>query len=140
MNRRIRGEIGQSLLEYTLVLPVFVVLVLGVIEFGLLYFQYNSVTNAAREGARTGIVMATAACPLSCLEDEVEAAALAIAVGLDPDFVDVDVDWPESTNGIPQVSVRVAYRTSYITRMLIEAAGGNGEITLESTATMQREY
>ena len=42
---------GQSLVEFALVLPVLMILVLGTLDFGRVYFAYVSVTNAARNGA-----------------------------------------------------------------------------------------
>ena len=50
------GASGQSLVEFALVLPLFLVLVMGVCDLGLAVFSYNAVTNAAREGARLAIV------------------------------------------------------------------------------------
>ncbi len=50
-NRRRRG---QGMLEFALALPIFLMLVLGVIEFGRLLAVVSSVTTAAREGARYG--------------------------------------------------------------------------------------
>lgn len=47
---------GQSLVEFALVLPIFLVLVMGIADLGLAVFAYNSITNAAREGARLAIV------------------------------------------------------------------------------------
>lgn len=55
---RRRAE-GQSLVEFVLVLPLLLVLVFGIIEFGNLWRQYQIVTNAAREGARTAILPST---------------------------------------------------------------------------------
>jgi hypothetical protein len=52
---RRRSE-GQSLVEFALVLPLFLLLVMGIADLGLAVFSYNSITNAAREGARLAIV------------------------------------------------------------------------------------
>ncbi len=49
-----RKRRGQGLVEFALALPVFLLLVLGVIEFGRLLAVVSSVTTAAREGARYG--------------------------------------------------------------------------------------
>lgn len=55
--RRPRAETrGQSLVEFALVLPLFLLLVMGIADLGLAVFSYNSITNAAREGARLAIV------------------------------------------------------------------------------------
>jgi Flp pilus assembly protein TadG len=133
-------DAGQDLVEYALVLPIFLLLVLGVIEFGLLFFQYNVVANAAREGARAGIVMETDTCPTSCLAKRVDDAAREITAGLDPKSLTITPQWLYPAGSIPQVRVRVRYQTSLMTQTLIEAIGGSGKITLESTATMQREF
>jgi len=42
--------------EFALILPVFLLLLFGAIEFGRAYFTLHLLTNAAREGARTGVV------------------------------------------------------------------------------------
>jgi Flp pilus assembly protein TadG len=44
---------GQSLVEFALVVPLFLLLMLGVIDFSRLLFTYVSVTNGARELARS---------------------------------------------------------------------------------------
>jgi Flp pilus assembly protein TadG len=38
------------------VIPVLLMLVLGPVEFGVAVWRYNTVSNAAREGARAGVV------------------------------------------------------------------------------------
>ena len=50
---------GQALVEFALVLPVLLVILLGTVDAGRLIFAYNSVSNAAREGGRTAIVNQT---------------------------------------------------------------------------------
>lgn len=47
-----RGRGGQAVVEFALVLPVFVLLVFGALEFGRAYYNMHLLTNAAREGAR----------------------------------------------------------------------------------------
>lgn len=47
---------GQALPEFALVLPVFLLLVMGVVDFGRGILYFNMLDNAAREGARTGII------------------------------------------------------------------------------------
>jgi Flp pilus assembly protein TadG len=51
---------GQSIVEFALILPLFLVLVFGIVEFGRAYIVYVTVTNAAREGARLGTTGADA--------------------------------------------------------------------------------
>lgn len=72
-----RGESrnrGQSLVEFALVLPLFLVLFIGVIDLGLGVFAYNSITNAAREGARLAIVNQDSAMVISRAEAQASVA------------------------------------------------------------------
>jgi Flp pilus assembly protein TadG len=50
---------GQSLVEFAIVAPVLLLLLLGIVEFGLILFNQHVITNASREGARFGIVVET---------------------------------------------------------------------------------
>jgi len=52
----IKNQKGAALVEFGLILPLLILLIFGVIEFGLLLFNQQVITNAAREGARAGIV------------------------------------------------------------------------------------
>ena len=47
---------GQAVIELALTLPLLLVVVFGIIDFGFMFQRYESVTNAAREGARIGIL------------------------------------------------------------------------------------
>ncbi|MCE5257552.1 MAG: pilus assembly protein, partial [Chloroflexi bacterium] len=47
---------GQELVEYALILPILLALLLGIMEIGLAVFNYNTMSNAAREAARKGVV------------------------------------------------------------------------------------
>jgi Flp pilus assembly protein TadG len=51
-----RGERGQAIIEMALTLPLLLVIVLGIFDFGLMFQRYEVVTNAAREGARVGVL------------------------------------------------------------------------------------
>jgi Flp pilus assembly protein TadG len=51
-----RGERGQAIVEMALTLPLLLLIVLGIFDFGLMFQKYEVVTNAAREGARVGVL------------------------------------------------------------------------------------
>lgn len=53
---RPKRTLGQALLEFALVLPLFLVLLMGVIDIGRAIWAQNSLAAAAREGARFAIV------------------------------------------------------------------------------------
>lgn len=54
MDARHRYGRAQSLVEFALILPLLVVLLLGLTDFGFLLYAHVQVANAAREGARAG--------------------------------------------------------------------------------------
>lgn len=52
------GERGASLVEFALTAPFLILLLLGIIEFGYLFGEFNDVRHGAREGARAAAVNA----------------------------------------------------------------------------------
>ena len=55
LHRDRRGR-GQALVEFALVIPIFLLLLVAIFDLGRAVFAYNTLTNAAREGARMAIV------------------------------------------------------------------------------------
>ncbi len=55
MLRRDRDE-GQDLVEFALLAPLLFLLLFGILEFGVAVWRYNTVSVAAREGARAAVV------------------------------------------------------------------------------------
>ncbi|MEX2651652.1 MAG: TadE/TadG family type IV pilus assembly protein [Acidimicrobiia bacterium] len=51
-----RGEDGASLVEFAMLVPFLILLLLGIIEFGYLLGEFNDVRHGAREGARVAAV------------------------------------------------------------------------------------
>ncbi len=56
-----RGERGQTLVEFALLLPIFLILLFAIVDFGLGLNAWITITNSAREGARVGAVGADSA-------------------------------------------------------------------------------
>jgi Flp pilus assembly protein TadG len=54
--RRPACENGAELIEFALVFPLLLLVVFGIMDFGLLFQRYETVTNAAREGARVAVL------------------------------------------------------------------------------------
>ena len=50
--RKMRQEQGQTMVEFALVMPVLLLVIFGIIQFGVLYNDYISLTDATRVGAR----------------------------------------------------------------------------------------
>ena len=57
LNTRLRrDERGQAVVELALTLPLLLLIVMGMFDFGVMFQRYEIVTNAAREGARVGVL------------------------------------------------------------------------------------
>ena len=56
MRRKYPSQEGAALVEFVIVLPVILLLLFGMIEFGILMYNKQVITNASREGARYAIV------------------------------------------------------------------------------------
>jgi Flp pilus assembly protein TadG len=56
VSRKRRSERGTTIVEATIVLPLMLMLVFAIAELGISYTRWNNLTNAVREGARTGVV------------------------------------------------------------------------------------
>jgi Flp pilus assembly protein TadG len=57
---KLRREGGQTFVEFAIVLPILVMLVLGIAQFGVAFHNYLSITDATRVGARAAAVKRTA--------------------------------------------------------------------------------
>ncbi len=94
------GEKGQSLAEFAMVVPIFLLLVFAIVDFGMGFHSWITVTNSAREGARLGAVGADQASIIQRVHDtasSLDQAKLAIGVtnaqGTPGSSVVVDVDY-----------------------------------------------
>jgi Flp pilus assembly protein TadG len=56
LKRLWKTEHGAELVEFALSFPLLLLVVMGIIDFGLLFQQYEVLTNAAREGARVAVL------------------------------------------------------------------------------------
>ena len=135
-----RGRSGQAGAEFALVIPLFLLLVAGIIDFGLGLNASITVTNAAREAARLGVVK-----PYS---DQITARAQAEAVGLNPANLTVTASCVRSggtctlgtgtTAGTAASGDSVSVTVSYSYRMIWPLAFGN-VINLTQTSDFRIE-
>jgi Flp pilus assembly protein TadG len=126
-DRVARRQGGQELVEYALVFPLLLLLILGIIEFGIIIFSYNTISNAAREGARYGVVNRKDMAGVSArVRDR--------AVGLDQSLLQVT-----STETGGAIRVEVIYDARLMTAPIVEAVGGDPTLRLRAVSTMRAE-
>ncbi|MGY1704406.1 TadE/TadG family type IV pilus assembly protein [Geodermatophilus sp. SYSU D00697] len=112
MRKRMREEHGAAAVELAMVLPLLLVLVLGIAEFGHAFQVQGTLSAAAREGAR---VMA--------LQNDRAAARTAVrtaAPTLDPAITDAQIaitpaSCPTTTSGPATVRVTIDYPMPFLT-------------------------
>lgn len=127
-----RKDSGQGLLEFALVIPLLMLIVLGLFDLGYAVFIDNMIANAAREGARVGIVRTKT-------DDDIEARIYAAAPGLNlpscPSCITIDPS-PERTFGSP-ITVTVTMTYTPMTPLVGQFLGGG--VRLSSTSVMVAE-
>ena len=108
--RRSDRERGAAAVEFALVLPVLVLMLLGLIEFSILFNTQISLTNAAREGARS---MAIHNNPATAKADAIAAAPSII----NPKLVtaNVAVNPPITCASGAKVTVTITYPAPLLT-------------------------
>jgi len=132
------GDNGQDLVEFALVTPLLLVIILVLAEFAVVILQYNAVADAARQGARCGVVARGSAA-------QIEAAALAgaeeTAAALGLRSADLTVDVSLTGPDAYRLAVQVSYDVRLLTAPLIQAIGGDSwePFTLRATTSMIRE-
>jgi Flp pilus assembly protein TadG len=60
---RTRNDQGQTMVEFVLVLPILLVVLFGIVQFGITFKDYVALTDAVRTGARTAAVSRFSATP-----------------------------------------------------------------------------
>ena len=104
----LRNDNGQAITEFALVLPILMAILLGIIQFGIIFNNYITLTDATRAGARKAAVS-------RFLNDNGASAKTAVensAQGLDQSVLDPTIsvtaspDWSMAGN---QVTVTASY-------------------------------
>lgn len=128
-----RDEDGQSLVEFALLLPIIMVLLLGIVEFGFMFNAKITLNSAAREGARVYAI--------TNLEDQVDTAVNTTAGYLGPiptgDIAKANIALSEGSEiKMAKVTIikDVHFLTNFFDFMLPE------KITMVSSAEMRVEH
>lgn len=125
---------GQDLVEYAFTFPIFMLIVLGIIDIGWGVYSYSALQNATREGARYAIVHPCVAD--ATIENVIKSRTLAV----DPAAITVSpVVWGEET---VQVSSLLKFKslTPLISVFLpVDPLDGEKKFIFTSSSTMQRE-
>jgi len=118
VRRKLRNEDGAAAVEFALIVGVLAILVFGLLEYGLAFWQVQNLRAAAREGARAAAVGASDAEIRSIMSDAAvgsfdggEALLITPATGCTDDTVG-DPITVQIVNGSLKPSVREAFTVS----------------------------
>ncbi|MFN7979724.1 MAG: TadE/TadG family type IV pilus assembly protein [Vicinamibacterales bacterium] len=135
-----KSERGAELIEMAIALPLLLLVVMGIVDFGFLFQRYLVLTNAAMEGARVAVLPG-----YSSSDAQSRATAYARAGGV-PGTVSATaspVSLPGANGGSwPGVRVVVTYeyRYQYIGPIMsIFGPGSLGSVTLTAQSTVRRQ-
>lgn len=125
MRRRIRGmhwrdDRGAAAVEFALVFPLLVLVLIGIIEYGSIFNAQLMLTSAAREGARTMAVTGDAG--------QARTATIAAAVGVPITAANVSVSAAACT-ATTDVTVTIDYDKPYLTGLFGATIGLEGKST-----------
>jgi Flp pilus assembly protein TadG len=139
--RQRASESGQAVIELALTLPLLLLIVMGILDFGLMFQRYEVVTNAAREGARVGVLPNYTAADVQARAQQYltsgglnGSATVNVVVGPSPPF-------GVSAKTVNQVNVTVQYVHTYLfVGPILNLFGGSlGSVTLQGVSTMRVE-
>lgn len=123
LSRR-RGQAGQAAVEFALSLSLLLFLLLTALDFGRAFFSYIALINAAREGARRGVMTTSAAAIEPAVRQEIQNNSL-----IDPAQLTVQYTWGGA--GQPLV-VNLSYHFNLIVTSFLPFSN----LTLQTSATM----
>ncbi len=119
---------GQSLIEWALILPALLLVLMVIVDLGRVTYTYSALFNAAREGARYAIIHPTDTSGIA-------ATVRHMAVGLDPAQITIISSQPTSRT----VQIVTTYQFSVITPFASTFLGGSNTVTLHTQTTMRTE-
>jgi hypothetical protein len=136
---------GQALVEFALVLPLFLLLMVALFDMGRGVFAYNTLTNAAREGARMAIVNQDKPSIIERAKSQTAIVELndpSVSVGFYQMAADGTPDYSNPCNLVAVGCLAiVSFEATYspITPLIGDLIGGGG-VTLTAQSILSVEY
>ena len=130
-----KREDGQAMVEFALVLPIFLLILCGIVDFGWLFYNQLSLNNACREGARYAVVNTAEGSDTQAIKNHIENLTTNVFAN---DGVDIDIEY--TSQGDPKngdIKVTLEADISFFTPVLSTFLGK--EKTITSTVIMKVE-
>jgi Flp pilus assembly protein TadG len=137
--KRFGAEEAAQLVEFALVLPMLLLVVLGIAEFGFIFQRYEVVTNAAREGARMAVLPGYTDADVIARVQTYVAQGRVTTTTTNPNIVITNVTIPVGA-GLPPINAKrvvVTYTHTYTFLPNIGALFGTTYTTIPLTAVAE---
>lgn len=121
---------GQALVEFAILLPILILIIAGIMEFGIILNSYLTIQNASREGARYGIMGANDSEIIQIVHD--------VTPNLDINRLSIEIT-PGDTSRKPgdTITVKVIYDYDLIIPIISNIVGN--EVELRAQTSMRIE-
>jgi Flp pilus assembly protein TadG len=133
--RQLRSDdSGVTAIEFSLIVPVFLLIIYGIMELGRLLFIYNSLGHAVYEGSRYAIVRGSeSAVPATTAQ--IEAQVESYATNLDPSLLNVTVTFDPDNSPGSTINIAATYDFAFMTNLL---PFSDFDLTSETDAVIAR--
>lgn len=130
MRKLIKQKKGQALVELALILPIILIILFGIIEFGRIYGASLTVNYSAREGARLGVTGAT--------DSEINTRVVDASPNLDATKLAITIVPEQAVRQRgEEISVRVSYPVEIIVPVISAITGDM--VTVQANSVMRVE-
>lgn len=129
--KSLKNQKGQALVEFALILPILLLVVMGILQFGMMLNSYLAISNAAREGARAGIVGSS--------DTDIQNLIISTSPSLDPQDLTVAITPDQNNrNSGDTLTVKVTY--NYTLTVPIISSLFNNVVVLSGETSMRVEW
>ena len=133
-----RNEDGGALIEFTVMAPLFFLIVYGMIEWGSIFYLQNNMVNASREGARTAAGQMSTALTSTQVMTAANQTTCNWLAGSGQQFTIAFKDWCTGLNtGAQDVTVTVSVNAANAS--LVNYLGMFTGVTFSNSTTMRKE-
>jgi Flp pilus assembly protein TadG len=136
------SERGSELIEFALVCPLLLLLVLGIVDFGFLFQRFEVVTNAAREGARLAVLQGYDSADVQArVNDYLQQGGVPTSAGnptIQLSTVDIPLGGGKTVSG-KQVQVQYFHNYLFMGNILGWFGGSFTSVPLTAVSTMRTE-
>lgn len=125
---------GLAALEFALVLPLVVMLVFGMVEYGWVFYQQFNVASAVRQGVRKGVTVAMVASPDPLAQAKTATESALAAAGIDPSLASTTAAYSG-----PPGSVLMTVASSVPYQPIIGLLPAPGHVLYSMTMMMEQQ-